>query len=567
MKLCKFNFGSIFIVCLVAFYACQHHPPSQSTNILRVQVKHAPDIINAALSRLSVSSFIENTMSLPLAVWNEESMSWLPVLIDDYEPRKTKGGIDFMLHLRPEAQWSDGVSISTQDLMYTLKMGLNPFINQQSWAAYLELITAIQQRNDSLLVTMETPYILADEFIAGLKPYPAHVLDPNHDLKKIPFERFLEGRFSVDEEKILQALASNFNSYGTPENWPSPVSGLFRMEAWAPDQSITLVRTKNRWIDRVDDLRQFFKTNIDTLQYVIIADPQNALHAFTSGGVDVLNTIDQKDSAILSSFWGRVHNVPTLQQFYIAVNHKNPLLGQINIRRALNMAIHRKDLITRLFHGYGQPAYGPIHPDKGYFSARSVDYSPDQARDLLKEAGCVDENNDGILECESRDGVRPLSFHIWTTRSELSRNVATLIKGYWKTIGVDLEIQSSDFRSFLPELQNKTYDFATLALRQNNLLDDPYPLWHSSQSSATGKNYQALANSALDHTLEQLRGAVVPAEQIKYYQEFQQTFDTLTPVFFLVAPDDAVGFRNDINLHWTPQRPGYDLLRSTIDSE
>lgn len=565
MSLRKYIFGSLFSILLFALYSCQQNQPTQNTNILRIQVNHEPDVLNPALSRLSVSTFIESMISLPLATWNNDELSWVPVLIEAYDPHKTDDGVEFVLNLRPEAEWSDGQPLTGNDVMYTLKMGLNPYISQQSWAAYLDLITTVHSYGDSLVLFMETPYILADEFIAGISPYPAHVLDPDQQLEDIPYDKFLTGKFSDSEEQKLRDLADAFNNYGSPEHWPVPVSGLYEVYAWSPEQTITLSRVKDSWIKKVEKLNQFYDSNIDTLQYVIIPDPQNALHAFTSGSIDVLNTMDHRDSSLLASFSGRVHEVPTLQQFYIAVNHRNPLLGNVKIRQALNMAINRQDLIDRLFHGFGQAAYGPIHPDKGYYSSMPVAYDPEQARQLLHEAGCRDTNNDGVLECPDGEEKQNLSFHIWTTRSELSRNVATLIKGYWQSIGVNLEIQSADFRSFLPKLQDKTYEFATLALRQNNLLDDPYPLWHSSQADATGKNYQALENDSIDHTLEQLRGSVIPAEQIKYYYNLQALFDAQTPVFFLVAPDDAVGVRKGVDLKWSAQRPGYDLLRSKIE--
>src|SRR5690606_20242055 len=117
---------------------------------------------------------------------------------------------------------------------------------------------------------------------------------------------------------------------------------------------------------------------------------------------------------------------------------------------------------------------------------------------------------------------------------------------------------------FLPDLQNKNYDLATLALMQNNLLDDPYPLWHSTQADVSGKNYQGFANDSVDHVLEQIRKSIFPDDQKKYYHRFQVLFSEQIPVFFLVAPDEIIGVRNAVNLHWSTQRPGYNLLRSKI---
>ena len=550
---------------LVLVFSCSQDEVPVQSNSLRIQVNNEVDILNPALSRLSVSTFIENQMSLPLAKWDEDGKEWIPVLVQSYQPHITKQGVDYPLTTRVQARWSDGHPISLNDILYTIKMGLNPHINHQSWAAYLDLISDIREVGDTLFLTMETPYILADEFIAGLTPYPAHILDSASLLDLIPFSSFLSGRFTSEQDQKLQTLAQSFNSWGSPEHWPKPVSGMFQVSNWIPGQQVTLDRVDNFWGRAIEELKPHFSTNIDSVQFVVIPDPQNALHAFTSGAIDILSTIDDRDSALLSSFYGQIHDVPTLQIYYLAVNNQHGLLCNRTIRQALNKAINREDIIDRLFHGRGQPAYGPIHPDKSYYTPFPVTFDPVEARRELEESGCLDNDGDGILECPVKDKFTKLSFGIWTTRSQLSRNVATLIKGYWKSIGVNLEIQSADFRSFLPELQNKTYDLATLALRQNNQLDDPFPLWHSSQSDAAGKNYQGLENDSIDLVLEQLRESIVPGDQVNYYSRFQTLFADQIPVLFLVAPDEAIGVREGIELYWSSQRPGYDLLRSRIN--
>lgn len=554
----------ISLVLLISAFSCSQDEMPTESNSIRIQVNSGVDILNPALSRLSVSTFIENQMSLPLAEWDDENMNWVPVLIQSYEPRMTEKDVEYSLVIRPEARWSDGQPVQLDDILFTIKMGLNPFISHQSWAAYLDLISDIEVYEDTMVLSLETPYILADEFIAGLTPYPAHSLDTASLLDSIPFDSFKSGQFSDDEEEKLRKLAQVFNIFGSPTRWPEPVSGLFHVNNWIPGQNVTLTRVDNFWGQKVMELTAFYDTNIDTMQFVIIPDPQNALNAFTSGSIDILSSIGDRDSALISSFAGRIHAVPTLQIYYVSVNNTHPLLGNTDIRRSLNMAINRQDMVDRLFEGKGQPAYGPIHPGKYYYTALPVRYDPEKARQMLEEIDCRDADRDGILECPVDGKNLKMSFEIWTTRSHLSRNVATLLKGYWRSIGVDLVIQSADFRSFLPTLQNKTYEMATLALRQNNLLDDPYPLWHSSQSDITGKNYQGLANDSIDYVLEHLRESVIPKNQAVFYAQLQKMFAKQVPVFFLIAPNEAVGVRNGIDLYWTSRRPGYDLLRSGI---
>ncbi len=562
MNMNKYVWGWVCLIMGCIILACNEEKPITQSRPLRVQISHEIDILNPALSRLSVSTFVESQLALPVAKWDESLRDWIPVLVESYKPEKTQDGVRYVLKLRPEARWSDGTPITVSDFLFTLKMGLNPYITHQSWAAYLSLISRVEATEDSLEIFLQTPYILADEFIASLIPYPSHVLDSAQLLKSVQYASFLDQDFSSDEDQTLRQLAQRFNAWGSPAMWPYPVSGLFQVSRWIPGQQVTISRIHSFWGGEVEAISKFYSTNFDSIHFVVIPDPQNALHAFTSGSVDVLSALDQVDTALITRSSGEAHDVPTLQMLYISVNHHHDLLENTQIRKALNLAIHRQDIVDRLFEGRGQPAYGPIHPAKSYYDPIPSPYDPEESRQILQNLNCVDKNGDGILECPTKRGSKPLSFQIWTTRSELSRNVATLLKGYWKHIGVELEIESADFRTFLPELQNRTYDMAALALRQNNLLDDPYPLWHSSQADAAGKNYQGLAHDSIDLVLENLRTSLVPKLQARYYRQFQQLFADQIPVFFLVAPGEMVVKRTGVDLYWTAQRPGFDLLRS-----
>ena len=55
-------------------------------------------------------------------------------------------------------------------------------------------------------------------------------------------------------------------------------------------------------------------------------------------------------------------------------------------------------VVDAIAHGYGQIAYSPLQKNK--FNCEDVvkyDYDPEKAAALLKEAGWVDTDGDGIL--------------------------------------------------------------------------------------------------------------------------------------------------------------------------
>jgi len=541
--------------------SCQKESVSENTHTLKIQVAQSPDILNPVISRTNVSRQIEDLMFLPLARFDEDQSRWISVLTEKFEVTSSPdSGIIYKMRMHPEARWSDGEKIEIEDIVFTLKMGLNPYLDSQSWANYIGLIDSVMVENDELTIWMLEPYILANEFIASLKPMPRHVFDQKNLFSNISFQAMKNFSVEGEIERELEKMAEIFNRYGSMNNWPEVVSGPYLLDAWSGDQFLRLTRYPHFWGDDVQYFQKKWTGKLDTVQYVFISDPQNAVNAFVRGHVDLVHSISEHDKELIEKNGGVVIPVPSFQMLYISLNHRQPLLSQRKIRTALSLMIDREDLLRKLFAGNALIADGPIHPVKPYFKPSEKTYDVERAAKIFEEIGC--EEIEGVLHCPGKEGMIPMNFHLWTTQTSLSRNVATLLKSYWRKLNVQLTIQSADFRTFLPELQNKTFEMATLALHQNNLLDDPYPLWHSSQGGQTGKNYQGMVIDSIDVLLEKLRRAIVPVEQFELYKKLQEEFYKEEPVLFLIAPSDMIGTHRDLDLYLINERPGYDLFQT-----
>lgn len=561
----RFSLFCVVAFVLVLISGCTDSYDYQRSKIIRVQSSSEPDIINPAISRKSIASAIESHMYLPLMESQSPDGNWSPVLLKQWQFRKNEGTFQYILDFRDNAFWSDGELIGPQDLVFTIKMALNPYLSNRSWVPYMSLINKIEKESPGrVIISLDEPYILADEFIASMTLYPHHIFDPDGIIRSIPLETFTSGNYTGAQDTLLREVAEEFNAYGNSQTQNCVVSGPYNLVDWTVGQRLTLEKVNDWWGERMVGDSSFNYSQWDTIQYIFIEDLQNAINSFVNDQVDLLTSVRREDSSIIADSDGEIISFPTLQLLYIAANNQNELLSQVAIRNALNLGINRSDLIRRLFDKDTEPAFGPIHPDKSYYKGFQVEYDPKMASGILEEIGCKDIDGDGVLECATNKGMRALKFEIWTTRSEISRNVATLLKSYWKRIGVELTIQSGDFSSFLPELQNKTFDLATLALRQNNIKDDPYPLWHSSQAQVTGKNYQGLSDAKLDSLLLALRECLDTREQNKMYAEFQERFSELQPVFFFAAPVKVLAIKDDIELFRIKERPGYDIARSRL---
>jgi len=115
-------------------------------------------------------------------------------------------------------------------------------------------------------------------------------------------------------------------------------------------------------------------------------------------------------------------------------------IGKLEVRKALNLAINRDELVQTLFRGAGKPA--AVFP----LSALSIGYpkdlkpypfDPGQARKLLAQAGYP-------------NGFRIKLYSVPTGGFTLHQQVSEAVAGYWEAIGVRAEIVPIDMGAFRP---------------------------------------------------------------------------------------------------------------------
>jgi len=134
---------------------------------------------------------------------------------------------------------------------------------------------------------------------------------------------------------------------------------------------------------------------------------------------------------------------PALDATDDPLNNPHPLLGDVRVRQALQLAINKDELNDVLLFGAATPGtkeYNIGWPSIGCDIPESV-YDPDGAMALLDEAGFTDEDGDGIRECNDclyGNQGDPLRLKLQTTTgNELREQTEQLIIEYWNEVGID----------------------------------------------------------------------------------------------------------------------------------
>ena len=112
----------------------------------------------------------------------------------------------------------------------------------------------------------------------------------------------------------------------------------------------------------------------------------------------------------------------------------NDFTSDVSVRRAINLAINREEMIDHVLNGYGTVAYSVCDQMPWYNPAAETDYDPDMAKAILKEDGW-EAGEDGIL---TKDGVRAEFTLMYPTGDSVRQALAEDTANQLKAFGINV---------------------------------------------------------------------------------------------------------------------------------
>lgn len=170
------------------------------------------------------------------------------------------------------------------------------------------------------------------------------------------------------------------------------------------------------------------------------------------------------------------------------------------VRQAMSYAVNKQTITDVVFKKTREPRYGPIEPLTPAYNPEVEKYyhfDPEQAKQILEEAGWTDSDGDGIRE---KDG-QPLKALFIVVANDKFDEPAQVIQSNFKDVGIDLEITT----------ESEPTVFNTYNRGDQNLANifwwgtDPsslYSLYHSSNIEQ-GFNWSHYRNADVDRLLEE----------------------------------------------------------------
>ena len=351
---------------------------------------------------------------------DDGSTELVPSLVTDYTV--SDDGLSYQFTLRDDVKFSDGTQLTASDVEFSLVrlLALDTSVNTDFASCILGA--------DELIATEGYSY---DDTVEGIE-----VVDDTHINITLayPFAGFLYELATpagcIYSKAAVEAAGDNYGN----EVESAIGSGPYVITDWTRDSSLTLELNPEYWGE---------EPSVKKVDIQIVPDASTINMMFQNGEIDILDC-DDLDSSVVESTYktayaDQIVTSNRLATTYLILNEDDEYLSDVNVRKAIQMAIDRQSILDTVYSGDGNLCDG-IYPKGliGYSEENQgwLTYDPDAAKQLLEDSGY----SDGEIKMElSADSSASSSVTL----------VLQMIQANLQAIGIDCSIVSYDEASWL----------------------------------------------------------------------------------------------------------------------
>jgi len=515
--------------CLTVFSSCKKSSqPGSTTSISSEDEKNLkpvkndwmvsalevnPQILNPILASDGYSPMVMSNIFEGLLSWDVETAQPRGRLAESWTI--SKDGLTYDFILRKNVVFHDGKPLTAEDVKFTFDSIKNPKVD----AAHLQ------------------------NYFSGL--VSTEVVDPYHIRFKMK-NAYYRNLIMLGDTQIMPKHIYGVGDFNTnPVNRKPVGSGPYVFSKWEEGRVIELKRFDNHWSNHVDFWKDRF--NFNRLLFRVINESAVQVMAVKKGEIDGFEP--------KASQWIHDFSDPKLDQTlyrlkyktmdgngynYVGWNLSHPFFSIKEVRQALAHAIPREEINKKIYGGLEDLCISnfPATSPKTDPQLKPINYDLDAARMLLAKAGFVEK--DGVLQKDGKKFQFELLFGAGNSDAE---RIALIFRQSLQNLGIEMNIRTLEWTVFLKQLESHKFDAVMLSWT-SSLDEDPYQIWHSSQTHGKGSNFIGYKNARVDELLEKARVTLNTDERNKMYQEFSRILADEAPYLFLFErPSLWVGSR------------------------
>lgn len=585
----SFTFLSLSAAFLL-FAACgriNDNPAKGRINTMILQLKDDPAGLNPVNTVGAETAVLHNLVFEHLIGLDPATLSLTPRLAREM-PSISEDKLAYTFKLRKGLKFADDKPLTAEDVVFSFKTLMNPFISSAPRRAELhnfQNCEAIDDLTVKFTLSASGPFNL-NRLAINFFVIPKHIYDPMglSDGYTASAARDAEkmGEAFTDSSKSAMIEFAEFFEDDKFQREKGYVigSGRYIFDGWESKQYIRFVKNKNFWNQL--SKAPFDMQGMDTLLYKIIPDQNTALMALKSGEIDFSDNFDpaqfheQMTGESFDRYFEKT-NVPYPFYEYIGWNTniknepKKVFFADANVRRALSKLVDVEEIVKNLLFETAEPIASMVYKSRKEYAKdlTIITYDDKGAKSLLDAAGWRDSDGDGIrdkiVQGEKVDFAFKLSYR---ADNELRRKIARHIKDKFASNGIQVETSEMDGSVLLERLKKHEIEAWLGGWVYDSDEQDLFALFHSSQILNGGYNWGSYSNMDADSTMEQITVEWDETKRMELHRKIQRILYQDQPYTLLFANSARIGWNKRLkNEGWYDQRPCYDPGQFSLSND
>lgn len=388
---------------------------------------------------------------------HSDLMTFGPRLAESWEFSSDRLHLRF--HLRRDVFWTDGFTVTSDDVKATFDAQKNPAV---AWPS-----RHLKEHIDS--VTVEDHWTVVFHFN---RVYPYQLMDANDGV--------------ILPKHVLDTLEPKEMGIVPVERFPS--NGPFKLGNWVKGQALTLVRNE-RYYEKG-------KPYLERVIFKIVPDPVQLVNQLKAGEIDCMEMVPpgEMDEIRRNHPELAIYDFPTRAYNYVAWNGARAPFDDPRVRRALTMAIDRKLINENIYYGFADECTSPFPPIIWAYNPniKPIPFDTAAAREAFAALGFKDRDGDGWLD---RGGKR-FEFELLTNYGNQTRaDMQVMIQEMLRRVGVKVNPATLEWTVFLERIKRGDYDAQINSWRVGTKADLS-PIW--SCEARSGYNRVNYCNPTVD---------------------------------------------------------------------
>ena len=406
---------------------------AEAAQVLHRISEAEPETLDPQKSSAAGSLAIDRDMFVGLVTLDPEEHV-VPGVAERWEI--SPDGKTWTFHLRHDAKWSTGEPVTADDFVYSFRRLVDPKTAAADPSDLTQLVNY-----EAIVAGKET-----DLTKLGVKALDPYTLELQLTAPRLAL------KFLLTDPALFPLHKASVEKWGAQWTQPEHLvgNGPFMMKSWVPQSAIVLTKNPNFY--------DAASVKLDEVDWIVTENLKAGLTRYRAGELDFVpltksdipwakqNATDQLQTADVNGIGFLFFNMA-----------KGQLKDDVRLREAINLAVDRDALVTKIDPRGEKPAYGLIPPVISDYTSQSMAFKDmpqadrlARAKALMKEAGYGPDH--------------PLKLKVTYATEESNRQLLLAIAAMLKPIGVELSLDNMEWQVFLDAENQRNFEIGYVNL-------------------------------------------------------------------------------------------------------